>query len=147
MPAISVSAAVGPLALGTDRTLATPENPARTGWWRDGPEPGEAGPAVIVGHYDSDTGPAVFHRLRDLRAGDRIYVDRTDGTTAAFRAAEITSHRQSAFPTARVYGDTNGRAALRLITCTGPYDRAAGHYLENLVVYADLTASGDARSR
>jgi sortase (surface protein transpeptidase) len=44
------------------------------GWFTGGPMPGQLGPAVIAGHVDSRTGPAVFHRLRDLRPGDQIRV-------------------------------------------------------------------------
>ncbi|MEU4329426.1 sortase domain-containing protein [Nonomuraea dietziae] len=47
-----------------------------TGWNVAGPEPGERGAAVIAGHVDSRTGPAVFHGLRDLKPGARIHVDR-----------------------------------------------------------------------
>ncbi|MCT2589872.1 class F sortase [Streptomyces sp. N2-109] len=143
VPALFLTAAVGPLdTTGREHALATPDDPSATGWWRDGPEPGEEGPAVLVGHYDSDTGPAVFHRLADLRPGDAVLIDRADGSTAAFRVRASESHAQDAFPTARVYGDTQGRAALRLITCGGTYDRAEGHYLENLIVYAELAATG-----
>jgi hypothetical protein len=35
-----------------------------------------------------------------------------------------------------VYGRTAG-ATLRLITCSGTFDRSSGHYLDNTVVYAD----------
>ena len=31
--------------------------------------PDQPGPAVVVAHVDSKTGPAVFHRLRDLKPG------------------------------------------------------------------------------
>ncbi|MEE1941989.1 class F sortase [Streptomyces sp. TRM 70361] len=136
VPAIGVAAPVGPLATGSDGTLPPPESPGAAGWWRDGPEPGEPGPAVLVGHYDSATGPAVFHRLAELRPGDRVAVDRADGTAVSFTVRGVAAHRRDAFPTDRVYGGTGGRPALRLITCAGRYDRAAGRYTENLVVLA-----------
>ena len=45
------------------------------------------------------------------------------------------------FPTAAVYGKS-AYPSLRLITCGGPFDRATGHYVDNIVVYAHLVASG-----
>ena len=54
------------------------------GWFAGGPAPGQPGPAVIAGHVDSRTGPAVFYRLRELRTGDRIEVTRADGTRLRF---------------------------------------------------------------
>ncbi|MTE17804.1 class F sortase [Streptomyces sp. TRM43335] len=145
IPAIGVAAPVEPLGLDGERELAPPGSPWATGWWRDGPEPGEPGPAVLVGHYDSGTGPAVFHRLADLRPGDRVDVDRADGSTVSFTVRRLTAHPRDDFPTERVYGDTGGRAALRLITCGGSYDRAAGRYTENLVVLAEEATAARGR--
>ena len=41
----------------------------KAGWYDQGPRPGQPGPAVILGHVDSKTGPAVFYQLRDAAAG------------------------------------------------------------------------------
>jgi hypothetical protein len=38
-----------------------------------------------------------------------------------------------------VYGDTKGRAELRLITCGGAFDQSTGHYVDNIVAFAHLT--------
>lgn len=145
IPAIGVAAPVEPLAVGRDRELPPPRGHRSTGWWREGPEPGEPGPAVLVGHYDSGTGPAVFHRLAALRPGDRVDVDRADGSSVSFTVRRLTAHPQDAFPADRVYGGTGGRPALRLITCDGTYDRAAGRYSGNLVVFAEAEGRAGAR--
>jgi hypothetical protein len=81
IPAIGVDAPVEPLTVDQDGVLPPPGTNDGAGWWRDGPEPGERGPAVIVGHLDSKRGPAVFFRLTDLTSGVHIFVDRADGTT------------------------------------------------------------------
>ena len=44
---------------------------------------------------------------------------------------------KDAFPTASIYGKAS-YPSLRLITCGGPFDRATGHYLDNIIVYAHL---------
>src|SRR5689334_19609550 len=38
-------------------------------WYNGGPSPGELGPAVLLGHVDTKSGPAVFYRIGDIRAG------------------------------------------------------------------------------
>lgn len=57
--------------LTTDRhgVLEAPKDPDRAGWYADGTVPGETGPAVIAGHVDSTTGPAVFFDLRKVGRG------------------------------------------------------------------------------
>jgi sortase (surface protein transpeptidase) len=135
IPVIGVDAPVDPLEVDENAILSPPETNDGTGWWRDGPEPGERGPAVIAGHVDSYQGPAVFFRLTELRPGDRIFVDRADGTAAVFVIKRIEQHGKDTFPTEAVYGDTPD-AQLRLITCGGDFDEDERSYLDNIIVYA-----------
>ena len=90
---------------------------------------------MLAGHVDSYTGPAVFFRLVDLRAGDRIEVRSAGGGTQVFVVTEVARYAKNQFPTARVYGPTAG-AELRLITCGGTFDAAARSYRDNVVVFA-----------
>ena len=135
IPSIGVRAPIIRLGLNPDRTLEVPTDFGDAGWWSGGPRPGEPGPAVIVGHVDSYTGPAIFFRLRELRPHDTIVVVRRDGTRARFSVIGSEQYPKDHFPTARVYGATSG-PTLRLITCGGEFDRSSGHYLDNTVVYA-----------
>ena len=139
IPAIDLDADVVPLGLRPDGTLEVPENFSQTGWYTNGPEPGEPGSAVIVGHVDSLDGPAVFFRLRALLPGDEIIVETVDGGSFTFIVERTEQHPKTEFPTAEVYGPTNNRA-LRLITCGGSFDRAARSYRDNLVVFANLAS-------
>jgi sortase (surface protein transpeptidase) len=135
--AIGVSAPVIRLGLNPDGTLEVPTHFGDTGWWSGGARPGERGPAVIAGHVDSRSGPAVFFRLDRLRTHDAIVVVRRDGSRVRFLVQRIARYRKAAFPTAAVYGPTR-TPTLRLITCSGAFDSASGHYVDNSVVYARL---------
>jgi sortase (surface protein transpeptidase) len=135
VPAIAVDAGVVPLEVDAHGVLSPPATNHEAGWWRAGPEPGEQGPAVVVGHVDSRQGPAVFFRLRQLVPGDRILVDRADGSTAAFVVDRVERFGKDAFPTEAVYGAT-ADAQLRLVTCGGRFDRSTRHYVDNVVVFA-----------
>ena len=135
IPAIGVDAPLIRLGLNADRSLEVPRDFGDAGWWTGGARPGEAGPAIIAGHVDSYTGPAVFYRLRDLHPGDAIIVARRDGSRARFTVIGSEQYPKARFPTARVYRRT-ADPALRLITCSGTFDRESGHYLDNTVVYA-----------
>jgi Sortase domain len=137
IPAIGVSARVIRLGLNPDHTLQVPRNFSDTGWWAGGTSPGDPGPAVIAGHVDSYTGPAVYFKLKELRRGDQIRVERRNGSVVRFTVQGLHSYPKSHFPTKRVYGPTR-QPTLRLITCSGTFDRSTGHYLDNTVVYATL---------
>jgi sortase (surface protein transpeptidase) len=135
IPKIKVAAPLIRLGLGPDRRMQVPEDFSVAGWYVGGPRPGEVGPAVIAGHVDSKRGPAVFYRLGELRRGDTVVVRYSGGLQVRFRVERTERHPKAAFPTARVYGRTSG-AKLRLITCGGTFDRASGHYRDNVIVYA-----------
>jgi sortase (surface protein transpeptidase) len=139
IPAIGVSAPVMKVGMNADGTVQVPpvDNHNLTGWYGDGPAPGQKGPAVILGHVDSVTGISVFYYLKDLRAGNRIYVTLADGKVTAFAVDGVQKVAKDAFPTAAVYGRA-GYPSLRLITCGGSFDEATGHYLDNILVYAHM---------
>jgi sortase (surface protein transpeptidase) len=132
---IGIDAPLIRLGLDSKGALEVPERFDVAGWWTGGSKPGERGPAVIAGHVDSKTGPAVFYKLPQLRRGDVVTVRRRDGSSVRFKVQGSGRYSKDHFPTARVYGPTN-RPTLRLITCSGVFDRSSGHYLDNTVVYA-----------
>ncbi|MFH8368155.1 class F sortase [Streptomyces sp. NPDC018031] len=139
IPALALEAPVTGLGLdGHGRLRTPPVDEARlAGWYRGGPAPGERGTAVIVGHRDTRTGPAVFLNLDDLRRGDLIEVAREDRRTAVFTVDAVRTFDKADFPDARVYG-ARGRSELRLLTCGGDFDHRSG-YAANIVVFAHLT--------
>ena len=139
VPSIGVNTK-GIVDLKLDKTgkLQAPTDFDRAGWYANGPTPGEFGPAVIGAHVDSKAGPAVFYRLGALKKGAQVMVHRKDGSTARFVVDRVARYSKADFPTATVYGDTQGRAELRLITCGGAFDQTTGHYVDNIVAFAHL---------
>lgn len=138
IPSIGVDAAFEePLGVDADKEIEVPRDFDTVGWYKYGPTPGELGPAVVLGHVDSYKGPEVFYSLRKLAPGERIEIDRTDGTTATFEVTRLETVSQSAFPTEEVYGNID-HAGLRLITCSGVYDHGTRRYSHNLIVFARL---------
>lgn len=116
-----------------------PDDPNLVGWYRDGVAPGQRGTAVVAGHVDTKTGPAVFLLLRILDKGDTVDITRADGTAVTYTVDSVETFAKDQFPDERVYADTPD-AQLRLITCGGVYDKRHGGYLSNVVVFAHLTS-------
>ncbi|MEC3982526.1 class F sortase [Amycolatopsis sp. H20-H5] len=144
VPSIGVNSALLSLGLNPDQTVEAPKDFSKAGWYDYGPTPGEAGASVILGHIDSYRGPAVFYRLSKLNPGDQIVVTRNDGSTATFTADTRRQYPKSQFPANDVYGAVD-YAGLRLVTCGGQFDGKARSYLDNIVVYAHLTATTSPR--
>ena len=134
IPAIDVSTSLTRLGLQPDDTVEVPSDADEAGWYELGTRPGALGSAVILGHVDSTSGPAVFYRLSELRQGDRLSVGRLDGSTVHFKVTSVMTYANSLFPAQRVYA-AQGRKRLNLVTCGGDYDESNGGYQSNLVVY------------
>jgi sortase (surface protein transpeptidase) len=139
IPRIHVAAALVRLGRAPDGTVEVPSEWDVPGWYAAGPRPGDPGSAVILGHVDSRRGPAVFFRLKELRAGDQIAVARADGSSVRFTVDRTAQFDKRRFPTEQVYYPTL-TAELRLVTCGGSFDATTGHYRSNIIVFATVTA-------
>ncbi len=138
IPALDVDVPLTGLGQQADGSMQVPTDAKTVGWYTKAPTPGALGPAVLAGHVDYQKQPGTFNKLSDLKPGDSVNVDREDGSMAMFTVVKVARYAKARFPTEAVYGAIN-RAGLRLITCGGNFDSAAGHYEDNIVVYADLT--------
>lgn len=140
IPSLAITSTLIPLGLAPDNSLAVPplSTPMQASWWDGSPTPGEIGPAVILGHINGGGKPGVFLNLDKVQVGSQVLVDRQDGQTAVFTVSHVDTVPKDEFPSQVVYGNTPG-SELRLITCGGDLDRAAHHYLSNVIVFANLT--------
>lgn len=136
IPSLGVNAeveAVGDDALGH---MAAPSRPEQVGWYRHGAMPGQAGNAVLDGHLDWPSGPAVFWHLPRLGRGDQVIVVRANGTQVNFVVDSSVVFPFDARPQGLF--TTAGPPSLALVTCSGPWDRQRGTYVDRLVVHAVL---------
>jgi hypothetical protein len=129
-PVLPVGIDVGQGVLGVSPDIH------RTGWWVDGAQPGDAAGAVLIaGHVDSAKGgTGAFFNVKDARPGDKVVVTTSGGQTFTYTVQSVKSYSKSKLPTD--VWSKRGRARLVLVTCGGPFDPAAGHYRDNIVLTA-----------
>ncbi|MFI6453821.1 class F sortase [Streptosporangium amethystogenes] len=135
IPSLGIKAPLMKLGVKDGRIELPPyEKPDTAGWVKDSAVPGDEGSAVILGHVDTKTAPAVFYKLKEMREGQVIKVVRSDGKVAQYRVDTIEQISKSRFPADKVYLEDG----LRLITCGGTFDWDDHEYRDNLIVYATL---------
>ena len=137
---IGLASDIMPIGVDENRAIAVPERADIVGWWSGGAVPGENGPTVLVGHYDSKVAPGVFENLRKLGPGSRIVVEQSDGSVFLYDVTLVEQFSKTEFPTDAVYGPTK-TSTLRLVTCGGEFNNETRHYVDNTVVYANLVAA------
>ncbi|MFE6332666.1 class F sortase [Streptomyces sp. NPDC057798] len=145
IPGLGVQAPVVARGLDAQGAVDPPpfEQPGIVGWYAAGAAPGARGTALMVGHVDTETRPAVFYRISALKPGATVRVLRDDGRVAEFTVDDVQVVTRELFDARQAYGPREpGRAELRLITCGGTFDRASRSYTANVVVSAYLTGTG-----
>lgn len=136
IPAIGIDAPVVPVGLEPSGIMASPPDGHLIGWYEPGPRPGEPSNAVLDGHADWSGKPAVFWRLKELKAGDEIFVRAGPELRFRFVVSDVRQHRAEEAPLAEVFGPTP-RSVLTLITCGGVFDYGRREYEDRIVVRAD----------
>lgn len=91
IPAVGLDAPVEPETATRSGTLTMPGNVTWVGWYSQGVHPGQPGDAVIAGQVDGSSF-AVLARLDQVRAGSRVEVDMTDGSTLTFDVASARAY-------------------------------------------------------
>jgi len=138
IPAIKVDAAVTGVGLDGQGDMEDPDTPEVVGWYKNGPRPGQAGSAVVAGHYGWRGGQAAaFDNLRQLKAGDKVIVE-DKGVDNTFVVRESRVYDPEA-KVPEVFNRQDGQH-LNLITCQGRWDNAKQSYSERLVVFTDLVS-------
>ncbi|MFD8536028.1 class F sortase [Streptomyces rubrogriseus] len=147
VPGLDIDAPVVARGLDAEGAIEPPpfDQPGTVGWYAAGVTPGAAGTALLVGHVDTETRPAVFYRLSTLEPGQTIRVARDDDEVAEFTVDDVQVLTRDGFDAQQAYGPRDtGRSELRLITCGGTFDHTTDSYTANVVVSAYLTGTGSA---
>ncbi|GGR66408.1 class F sortase [Streptomyces roseolus] len=130
-----VRAAVSAVAATLEGDLEPPADGGRVGWWALGASPGAArGTVLLVGHVDTEAGLGAFAALHDTGLGTRVDVTGADGHVHPYRVTARRTYERDELP-ADLFSP-EGPPRLALLTCSGTYDTAAGHYSDTLVLYA-----------
>jgi len=137
IPGINVDAPVEYVGLTSDGAMDVPKDPVNVAWFNLGPRPGENGSAVITGHYGwKNKISAVFDNLHTLRKGDKIYIEDEKGTNTVFVVREIQIYGKNE-DFSLVFGSSDEKAHLNLITCTGIWNKTKKTYSDRLIVFTD----------
>lgn len=137
IPSINVNATIEQVGILDNGQMGVPEDINNVGWFEPGVKPGSRGSAVLAGHVDSKTGPAIFFDLKKVKQGDEIIVKDQNGTALTFIVKKQESYGRSSAPIDEIFQTSEGQN-LNLITCSGTFVRSAGTHEERLVVFAEL---------
>lgn len=137
IPKLSIQANIENVGKDAKGAMDVPKNTKNVAWYSLGFRPGEKGNAVIAGHLDDKTGPAVFYHLSKLQKGDSIEVTSHKGEKLVFKVVAIQTYPEKNFPKNQVFGKSN-KQMLNLITCKGKFDKVKKEYSDRVVIFTKL---------
>lgn len=134
---LSIDTSINAVGLTSQGAMDIPENPDEVAWYQYGAIPGQAGDAVIAGHYGwKDGHGSIFNNLNTLKAGDIISVYDATGIESSFSVRETRLYDPTA-DAAEVFTSNDSTAHLNLITCQGTWVSSKDSYSNRLVVFTD----------
>lgn len=137
IPKLNVATNIEHVGEDEQGNMGVPQEVHNVAWYQYGYIPGTPGSAVIAGHLDSTTGPAIFYHLESLQAGDDIFVTASDGKQLHFKVLRTATYSADDFPIQEVFGAAL-ESRLNLITCEGVFDDTTKSYSQRTVVYSIL---------
>lgn len=144
VPSIGVKANIEPTGILENGEMGVPEDVDQVGWFEPGFKAGAKGNAVLAGHVDSLTGPAIFYELEDVEVGETVILTDADGREMVFEVKNLTSYETDEAPIEEIFGNSDKRM-INLITCTGDFNRDIGSHEERLVVTAELVSDSNVK--
>ncbi|UNK16207.1 class F sortase [Paenibacillus sp. N3/727] len=137
IPSIGLKAPIEPVGLLKNGQMDVPASSKVAGVFIDGVLPGQKGNAILAGHVDSYTGPAIFYPLKKIKPGEPVVLSDREGKYLVFKVIAVESYPTAEAPIEKIFGDTDIEQ-LNLITCTGKYNRKKGEHEKRLVVYTRM---------
>lgn len=114
---------------------SVPDTGTSVSWYKFGALPGQKGNAVLAGHSNISSGPAVFSRLNELSTGDILFLTDVNNTILSFEIYKKEIVSVEDFDVGKVYGKAE-ESNLNLVTCHGRYDNSKGTYTHRLILYS-----------
>ncbi|MDQ2850128.1 class F sortase [Dermatophilaceae bacterium Sec6.4] len=135
---LGISMRIIPVGVDGTNAMSIPQDPKVAGWYRFGARPSDAsGATVIAGHIDTaaaGTGP--LSRITSARQGDQIILG-SGAASTQYTVESVSRIPKSQLDLAKVFNrDSSPR--LHLLTCGGRFDKATGHYEDNILVVARI---------
>ena len=139
IPSIGVYARVKALGVNSKNELLAPSNIYDAGWYVNSSKPGDdndKGAMLIDGHVHGPTYPGVFYKLKNLKPGSEISIQRGDNHFFKYEVVKVQNYDADSLDMRIAMASIKpGEHGLNLITCGGKYTKANG-YSQRTIVFA-----------
>lgn len=146
IPSIGVDAEIEATGVLENGEMGVPGNLSQVGWFEPGYKVGSKGHAVLAGHVDGPSGPAIFYYLKNVEPGEKVTITGKDGREMVYIVRGKESYVTDEAPVEEIFGSSDSRM-INLITCTGTFTSKTSSYEERLVVTAELISDSSVQDK
>jgi LPXTG-site transpeptidase (sortase) family protein len=138
IPELRVFARVKNLGVTPEGAVDSPKNIHDTGWYNGSVRPGsKSGSSLILGHLSGWTGPGVFKNISKMKVGSRFEIEKGSGEKIYYEVTKTEQLPQDQVDMSKILStEKAGEHDIKLMTCSGKYNRETKEYEERFTVYA-----------
>ena len=142
IPSLDIYSRIKPLGV-KDGTIDAPWNINDVGWYDGSTRPGNSrGSSLLLGHISGWSDPGVFKHLASLKPGEQFEVEKGSGEKIRYEVVNSRSIPIEQIEMSEILStEVSGVHDLKLMTCSGKYNKDTEKYAERMVVYAKILRS------
>lgn len=126
---------------GTDNgAVDAPKNVNDVSWYNESARPGNAiGSSLLLGHVSGWTSAGVFKKIDQLKAGQRFEIEKGSGEKLTYEVTRGERIPLDKVDMSKILGtEVAGEHDMKLMTCSGKYNKETKQFEERYVVYAKI---------
>ena len=140
IPDLKVFARIKHTGVDKNGAVGSPKNINDVSWFDQGAVPGaEVGSSLLLGHVSGWSAHGVFKKIDQLKAGMRFEVEKGSGEKLTYEVVSGQKIPVDQIDMSKILGTENaGEHDLKLMTCSGKYNKETKQYEERYVVFAKI---------
>jgi len=140
IPEIDVYARIKHTGIDKDGSVDAPRNIHDVSWFKEGTVPGgDVGASLLLGHTSGWSGPGVFKNIGKLTPGNMFEVEKGSGEKILYEVTNVESRPVEDINMGSILGPAvAGEHDVKLMTCSGKYNRDTESYADRTIVYAKV---------
>lgn len=126
---------------GTDNgAVDSPRNVNDVSWYNESARPGNSiGSSLLLGHVSGWTSAGVFKKIDQLKPGDRFEIEKGSGEKLTYEVTKGERIPLEQVDMSKILGtEVAGEHDMKLMTCSGKYNKDTKQFEERYVVYAKI---------
>lgn len=140
IPDIGVFARIKHTGVTTEGAVDAPANINDASWYNESARPGnKIGSSLLLGHVSGWSASGVFKKIDKLKPGQRFEVEKGSGEKLMYEVVRGERIPIEQVDMSKILAtEVAGEHDMKLMTCSGRYDRDTDQYAERYVVYAKI---------